>query len=60
MKPYHMSINLRINLVCLVGLRTPLPVVTVSLRGDKKHRATIIASLTGLWDIGATNIMIER
>ena len=31
-----------------------LPVVTVSLRGGKKHRATIVDGLTCFWDIGAT------
>ena len=32
------------------GTRDPLPVVTVSLRGGKKHRATIVAGLTCFWD----------
>ena len=30
--------------------RDPLPVVTVSLRGGNKHRATVVAGLTCLWD----------
>ena len=36
-----------------------LPVVTVILRGGKKQRATIISSLTCLWDSGYNNIMIH-
>ena len=42
------------------GTSDPLPVVTVSLRGGKKHGATIVAGITCLWDSGATNIMIKR
>ena len=42
------------------GTRYPLPVVTVSLLGGKKHRATTVAVLTLLWDSGATNSMIKR
>ena len=38
----------------------PLPVVTVYLRGGKKHRATAVAGLTCLWDSRATNTMINR
>ena len=33
------------------GTSDPLPVVTVSLRGGKKHIATTVAGLTCLWDI---------
>ena len=40
--------------------RDPLPVVTVSLRGGKKHRANLAASITCLWDSGATKSMIKR
>ena len=40
--------------------RDPLPVVTVSLRGGKKHRATVVAGLTRLWGSGATDSMIKR
>ena len=32
----------------------PLTIVTVSLRGGKNHRATIIAGLTCLWDSRST------
>ena len=39
--------------------RETLPVVTVSLRGGKKHRATVVAGLTCLWDSGATDRMIK-
>ena len=42
------------------GTSDPLPVVTVSLRGGKKHRATIVAGITCLWDSRATNRMIKR
>ena len=42
------------------GTRDPLPVVTVTLRGGKKYIATDVAGLTCLWDIGATDIMINR
>ena len=42
------------------GTRDPLPVVTVSLRGGNKHRATTLAGLTCLWDIGANNSMVNR
>ena len=42
------------------GTSEPLPVVTVSLRGGKKHRATVVAGLTLLWYSGATNSMIKR
>ena len=40
------------------GTSNPLPVVTISLQGGKKHRATFVAGLTWLWDSGATNRMI--
>ena len=36
----------------------PLPVVTFSLLGGKKHRETIVAGLTYLWDSGDTDSMI--
>ena len=39
------------------GNNDPLTVVTVSLQGGKKKRATTVACLTWLWDIGATDIM---
>ena len=42
------------------GTSDPLPVVTVSLRGGKKHRATTFAGLTCLWDIGDTDSMIKQ
>ena len=42
------------------GTSDPLPVVTVSLRGGKKNRATIVSGPTCLWDSGATNSMIKR
>ena len=42
------------------GTRYPLPVLTVSLQGGKKHRATVVANITCLWDSGATNSMIKR
>ena len=32
------------------GTKDPLPVATVSFRGGKKHRATIISRITCLWD----------
>ena len=41
------------------GTSYPLPVVTVSLRLGKKHRATTVAGITCLWDSGATNSMIK-
>ena len=36
-----------------------LSLLTISLRGGKKHRATIISGLTRLWYSGANNIMIQ-
>ena len=36
----------------------PLLVVTVSLRGGKKEKATMISGLTCLWYSGDTNSMI--
>ena len=39
------------------GTKYPLPVVTVILRGGKKHRATTIYGLPCRWDREATNIM---
>ena len=37
-----------------------LPVVTVSLRGGKKQRTTMVTGLACLWDSGSTNSMIKR
>ena len=42
------------------GTSKPLPVVAVSLRGDKKHRTTTVDGLTCLWDSGSTDRMINR
>ena len=42
------------------GTSGPLPVVTVSLRGGKKQRETIVYGLTYLWDSGTTDSMIKR
>ena len=42
------------------GTRNPLPIVNVSLRGGKKHRAMAVAGLKCLWDSGATDITIKR
>ena len=52
--------NLIINLVYIVGLRTPPPLVTVSLQVGKQHKKNIIYSLTCLWDSGATKRVIKR
>ena len=41
------------------GANNPLPVVTVSLQGGKKHRATTVSGITCLWDSGATGSMIN-
>ena len=43
-----------------IGTRDPLTVVTVSIRGGKKHRETVVAGLTCSWDSGATGSMIKR
>ena len=40
--------------------RYPLPVVTVTLQGGKKHRATNVAGLAFLWDSGANDSTIKR
>ena len=40
--------------------KDPLPVVTVSLRGGKKYRSTLVDVITFQWDIWATNSMIKR
>ena len=40
--------------------KDPLPVINVSLLGDKKHIAITVAVLTCLWDSGATNSRIKR
>ena len=39
------------------GTKDPLLVVTTRTLGGKKHRATLIYSLTCMWYSGATNIM---
>ena len=41
------------------GTSDPLPLVTVSPKGGKKHRATTISGRTCLWDSGATNRTIK-
>ena len=41
------------------GNKDPLPLVTVSFRGVKKHRSTLVAGLIYVWDSGATNSMIK-
>ena len=41
------------------GTSDPLPVVTVSLLGGKKHKATTVSGLTVLWYSGATDSMIK-
>ena len=41
------------------GTSYPLPVITVSLRGGNKHRATTVAGLTCMWDKRATNNIIK-
>ena len=41
------------------GTNDPLSVVTVRLRGGKKHRENKSYCLTCLWDSGATNRMIK-
>ena len=41
------------------GASDPLPVVTVSLRGGKKHGATVVSGLTCLWYSEATDSMIK-
>ena len=42
------------------GNKDHLKVVTVSLRGGKKHRATIISILICMWDNGANGSKIKR
>ena len=42
------------------GTKDPLPVVTASLQGGKKHMATNVAGLICVWDSVATNSMIKR
>ena len=41
------------------GFKYHLPVVIVSLRGCKKHRATLISGITCMWDSGAIGSMIN-
>ena len=41
------------------GTRDPLPVVTATLQGGKKHRATTVVALIFLWDSRATDSMIK-
>ena len=60
MTPYNMIRSLKVNLVYLAGLQTPLPVVTVNLPGGKKQTSAIIVGLACLWDIRYTNSMIKR
>ena len=50
--------NISLNLS--IGTIDPLPVVTVYLQGGKKHRSTVVAGLTCLWDSGANGSMIKR
>ena len=40
--------------------KEPLPVVTVRLRGRKKHIAMTVYGLTYLWGSGAINSMVKR
>ena len=42
------------------GTKDPPPLVTVSLRGGKKQRETIIYNSTLLWDSLSTNSTIKR
>ena len=42
------------------GTRYPSPVVTFTLRGSNKPRATTVAGITCFWYSGATDIMIKR
>ena len=42
------------------GTIDPLPVVTVTLRGGKKYRATTVAGITCMGYIRATDSMIKR
>ena len=42
------------------GTSDPLSVVTVSLLGGKKRRATTVAGMICLWDNRATDSMIKR
>ena len=48
------------NFILSSGTKDTLPVATVSLRGGKKHRETIIDSLKCLWYRVANNRMIKR
>ena len=41
------------------GNKEPIPEVIVILRGGKKHRATMVAGLTCLWDIESTGSKIK-
>ena len=50
--------NISFNLSSFIS--DPLPVVTVSLREGKKHRATTVTGIKCLLDSGATDIMIKR
>ena len=43
-----------------IGTRDPLPVVTSNLLVFNQHRVTTVAALTCLWDIRATDSMINR
>ena len=42
------------------GNKYPLQVVTVSPKGGKKHRTTIVSGLTCMWYSGAKYSMIKR
>ena len=42
-----------------IGTSNPLTLITVSLRGAKKHRVTTVSGLTCLWDSGTTDRMIK-
>lgn len=39
--------------------KDPLTIITVSLRGDKKSRSTVVSRLNFLWGSGATGTMIK-
>ena len=42
------------------GTSKPLPVVTVSLRVEKKHRSITVAGITCSWDSGDTDSTMNR
>ena len=43
-----------------ISTSDPLPLLTVSLSKEKKHRETTVSGLTCLWDSGATGSIIKR